>query len=177
MASLTVPLRLRPSTASVPGLSRSGRIMTVTGSPALQPPTDSTAIRLPLSSCTTGDGPASATAPGSRLADPMKPATNTLAGCPVDLLRRSDLLDQAFAHHGDPVAHGERLVLVVGDEDERDPDLALDPLELELHRLAELEVERREGLVEQERARHVDQRPRQRHPLLLPAGQLIGPAA
>ena len=60
----------------------------------------------------------------------------------------------------------------MGDEDERDPDLALDPLELELHRLAEFEVECRQRFVEQERARHVDQRTRQRDPLLLPSGQL-----
>ena len=44
---------------------------------------------------------------------------------PVDLLRRADLLDVASAHHRDPVTHREGLTLVVGDEDERDPDLAV----------------------------------------------------
>ena len=83
----------------------------------------------------------------------MKPATNMLRRAVVDLLGRADLLDPPVAHHGDAVAHRERLALVVGDEDERDPDLALDPLELELHRLAQLEVERGERLVEQQRAR------------------------
>jgi hypothetical protein len=36
-----------------------------------------------------------------------------------------DLLDLAFVHHRDPVAHRERLLLIVGDVDEGDPDLVL----------------------------------------------------
>ena len=43
----------------------------------------------------------------------------------VDLLRRADLLDPALGQDGDLVAHGQRLLLVVGDVDERDADLAL----------------------------------------------------
>ncbi len=61
----------------------------------------------------------------------------------------------------------------MGDEHERDADVALDPLELELHRLAELEVEGGERLVEQQRARQVDQRPGERDALLLAAGELV----
>ena len=87
----------------------------------------------------------------------------------VDLLWRADLLDLAPAHDRDAVAHRERLALVVGHEDERDPDLALDPLELDLHRLAELEVEGGEWLVEQQRAGQVDERSGQGDPLLLAA--------
>jgi hypothetical protein len=87
----------------------------------------------------------------------------------VDLLWRADLLDPSFVHHGDPVAHRQRLALVVGDEHEGDPDLPLDPLQLELHRLAELQVERGERLVEQECPGIVDQRSSERHSLLLAA--------
>ena len=90
----------------------------------------------------------------------------------IDLLRRADLLHPAVVHHRDPVGHRQRLFLVVGHVDERDAHLALDPLELDLHRLPELEVERAERLVQQEGARIVDQRPRQRHALLLPAREL-----
>ena len=52
------------------------------------------------------------------------------------------------------------------------PDLALDPLELELHLLAELEVERAERLVEQQHLGLVDDRARERDPLALAAGEL-----
>ena len=90
----------------------------------------------------------------------------------VDLLRRTDLLDLAVAHHGEPVGHRHGLFLVVGDVDERDPDLLLDALELQLHLLAELQVERAQRLVEQQHLGVVDQRAGQRHALLLAAGQL-----
>ena len=52
------------------------------------------------------------------------------------------------------------------------PDLGLDALELDLHLPAQLEVERAERLVEQQHLRVVDQGARQRHPLLLAAGEL-----
>ena len=60
----------------------------------------------------------------------------------------------------------------MGDEDERDADLALDRLELDLHLLAQLEVEGAERLVEQQHLGPVDQRAGQRDALALPAGQL-----
>ncbi len=90
----------------------------------------------------------------------------------VDLLGGADLLDLAAVHHRDPVAHRERLFLVVGDEDEGDADLALDALELELHRLAELEVEGAERLVEQQGPGEVHQRPGEGDALLLATGEL-----
>ena len=60
----------------------------------------------------------------------------------------------------------------MGHVDERDPDLLLDALELDLHLLAQLEVERTERLVEQQDGRLVDERPRQRDALGLAAGDL-----
>ena len=51
-------------------------------------------------------------------------------------------------------------------------DLGLDPLELDLHRPAQLEVERAERLVEQQHLGAVDQRAGQGDPLLLAAGEL-----
>ena len=75
--------------------------------------------------------------------------------------------------HGDAVAHRERLALVVGDEDERDADLVLDGLQLDLHLLAQLEVEGAERLVEQQHLGPVDERAGQRHALALAAGQLV----
>ena len=50
-------------------------------------------------------------------------------------------------------------------------------LELQLHGLAQVAVERRERLVQQEEFRPVDDRARQGHPLLLAAGKLTRLAA
>ena len=104
-----------PGPPSWPRAARAGRVA----------PSASTVVAVPL--------PASAARPASRLAWPMKPATKTVAGQVVDLGGRADLLDPALVHDRDPVAHRERLLLIVGDEDEGDADLALDALELELH--------------------------------------------
>jgi hypothetical protein len=60
----------------------------------------------------------------------------------------------------------------VRDVHERDAHLGLDALELELHLPPQLEVERAQRLVEQQHARAVDDRPRERDALLLPAGEL-----
>ena len=64
----------------------------------------------------------------------------------------------------------------MGHVDERDPDLALESLELELHLLAELQVEGAERLVEQQHGRPIDQCPSERDALLLAAGHLPGAA-
>jgi hypothetical protein len=75
-------------------------------------------------------------------------------------------------HDRDRVGHRHRLLLVVRDVDERDPDVVLQPLEEQLHLLAELEVERAQRLVEEEHARLAHQRSRESDPLLLAAGDL-----
>ena len=64
----------------------------------------------------------------------------------------------------------------MGDEHEGDADVALDRLELDLHLLPELEVERAERLVEQEHAGAVDQRAGERDALSLAPGELAGAA-
>ena len=94
---------------------------------------------------------------------------HTRAGVELPAAGRAELLDPSGAHHGDAVGHRHRLLLVVGHEDERDPDLALDPLELDLHLLAELQVERAERLVEEEHLRVVHEGAGQRDALLLAA--------
>ena len=65
----------------------------------------------------------------------------------------------------------------MGHEHERDPDLPLDLLQLDLHLLAQLQVERAERLVEQQHLRPVHQRPGERDPLTLTAGELARLAA
>ena len=90
----------------------------------------------------------------------------------VEVGRAAGLLDPAVVHHGDRVGHRHGLLLVVRDVHERDPDVLLDPLELDLELLAQAQVERAERLVEQQRPRPVDERAGERDALLLAAGEL-----
>ncbi len=89
----------------------------------------------------------------------------------VKLARRCDLLDVAAAHDRDAVRHGQRFFLVMGDEDEGEPRLALQALQLDLHVLAQLHVECRKRLVEKQDARLGDEGAGERHALLLAAGK------
>ena len=56
---------------------------------------------------------------------------------------------------------------------ERDADVVLDALELDLQLTAQAQVERAERLVEEQRARVVHERARERDALLLAAGELL----
>ena len=178
MTCLTTPDTLRPSSAGAPmTLSRSGRSITVTGSPATASVGPATSTWAPLSSSTRErPSPTDSSGAGQEVGRADEPGDEDAGRRGVDLLRRPDLLDLTAAHDGDAVAHRERLALVVGHEDERDPDLALDPLELDLHRLAQLQVEGGQRLVEEQGARQVDERPGQGDALLLAAGELGRPA-
>ena len=90
----------------------------------------------------------------------------------VHLGRRADLLDLPLVEDGEPVAHRQRLVLVVRHVDERDAEVALQRLEEDLHLLAQLQVERAERLVEEQDRRPVDDRARERDSLALAAREL-----
>ena len=90
----------------------------------------------------------------------------------VDLRGWAHLLDDAVVHDRDGVGHRHGLLLVMGDVHERDADLCLDPLELDLHLSAELEVQGPERLVEEEHVGLVDERARNRDALLLAAREL-----
>ena len=71
----------------------------------------------------------------------------------VELLGRRDLLQLALAHHGDAVAHGHRLDLVVGHVDRGHAELVLQAADLGAHLHAQLGVEVGERLVHEERLR------------------------
>ena len=115
--------------------------------------------------------------PSIRLDWPRKFATNVVPRVLVEVVGCAHLLDQAGVHHRDGVGHGHGLLLVVGDVDERDADLRLDALELDLHRAAQLEVEGAQRLVEQQHLGLVDQCSGQRDALLLATGELGRPLA
>src|SRR4029077_6306308 len=92
----------------------------------------------------------------------------------VHLARRAALRDTARPHHREAAAHRERLLLVVGDVDERDAHLALELSQLELELLAQLGVERAQRLVEQKNPRAQDQSAGEGNSLLLTARELAG---
>ena len=75
-------------------------------------------------------------------------------------------------HHADAVGQRERFFLVVRDEDRRDAELALDLADGPPQFLADLGVERAEGLVHQQHLRPVRQRARHGDALLLAAREL-----
>src|SRR3990170_5051683 len=90
----------------------------------------------------------------------------------VHVGRSADLVDPTAVEDGQAVAHGERLLLVVRDVDERDAHFLLDLFELDLHLLAELQVESAKGLVQEQDTGPVDEGPGQGDALALAARQL-----
>ena len=82
-------------------------------------------------------------------------------------------LDQmAVAHDRDPVAHLDRLVDVVGDEDDRFANLPMKPQEIVLEAVARDRIDRAERLVHQHDRWVGSHRPRNADALLLTAGEL-----
>ena len=90
----------------------------------------------------------------------------------VDVAWRADLLDAALVHHRDLMRQRERLALVMRHIHGGDAELPLQTLQLEAHQLAQLRVEVRQRLIEQQQLGFHHQCPRQREPLLLAARQL-----
>ncbi len=114
--------------------------------------------------------------PRQQVADAEEPSHEAGGRAFVQALGVAQLLVAAATHDRDAIGHRHRLFLVVGHVDEGDPHFLLDPLELYLHLLAELQIQRAERLVEQQHGRPVDEGPCERHPLRLAAGDLGGPA-
>ena len=94
----------------------------------------------------------------------------------VDLIWGADLANATLEHDGDPIRQAQGFALIVGYEDRGHAELALDLLDFNLHRRAQISVERRKRLVEQQYLRRDDKRASQRHTLLLTARKLVRPA-
>src|SRR6185436_3371878 len=75
------------------------------------------------------------------------------------LARRRDLADLARAHHDHAIGQGQRLDHVVGDDESRQRELAVDAAQLGLQRDARDRVEGAEWLVEQQQPRPRRERP------------------
>ena len=85
---------------------------------------------------------------------------------------RPDGAQPAVAHDGDAVGERQRLGLVVGDiEHGQVRQVAVQPRELLDHVAADLRIERRQRLVEQQHARTHGERARDGDALLLAAGE------
>ena len=92
----------------------------------------------------------------------------------VDVLGCAELVDPPAVHDRDQVGRGHGLGLVVGDIDGGIAIFVVQSTDFEPHLLAQIGVEVGERLVEQQRLRLDDQRARQRHALLLSAGEFTG---
>ena len=90
----------------------------------------------------------------------------------IHLGRRTDLLDAPAVHQHDAITHRERFFLIVRHVDERRAHGGLDPAQLEVHRLTQLQVEGRERFVEEQHLWMVGQRPGEGDALRLSAGEL-----
>ena len=153
-------------------MTRSGRIVTFASPAVSASPWPATSVKSPIETLQ----PPSVDAAGLRVHQVRHPEEVGHVGGRrgfVDLLRRPDLLDAALRHHRDAVGHREGLLLVVRHVDERDADLFLEGLQLDLEALAELGVEGAERLVQQEDLGVQDQGPGERDALLLAAGKLV----
>ena len=103
---------------------------------------------------------------------PDEPGDEQVRGGVVQVVGRADLLQDALAQHRDPVPQRHRLGLVVGDVHGRRAQPALHPGDLGAHLSAQLRVQVRQRLVEQEGVRLADDGATHRHPLALPAGEV-----
>ena len=91
----------------------------------------------------------------------------------IDLPRCADLFKLAVVHDDNPVAHRQRFFLIVGHVDEGDAEVFLKRLELQLHLLAQLQIQRAQRLIQQEKLRVVGERSCDGDALLLAAGELV----
>src|SRR5690348_1327459 len=80
----------------------------------------------------------------------------TCCWVPVDTLWCVDLHNAPLAHHGNPIGHSERLVLIVGDIQDGDTQALLNRFHLKLHLVAELSVERTKWLIHKQDTRAVN---------------------
>ena len=91
----------------------------------------------------------------------------------IDLPRCADLLKLAVVHDDDPIAHGQGFFLIMGHVDEGDAEVFLKRLELQLHLLAQLQIQRPQRLIQKEQFRVVGEGSGDGNTLLLPAGELV----
>ena len=75
----------------------------------------------------------------------------------IDLGGRANLFDLSFAEDRDAVAHRQGFLLIVSNKNKGNSHPLLNGLKLDLHLLAQFEVERAERLIEQQNFGMIDQ--------------------
>ena len=94
-------------------------------------------------------------------------------GLAIKLLRRADLHDMPLVHHQHGIGNRKGFALIVGHVQRGDIKLLLQFADLIAHAAPQVGVEVTQRLVKQQHLRLEDQGARQRHALLLAAGDLI----
>src|SRR5262249_11872157 len=92
----------------------------------------------------------------------------------VDLVGCAGLFDQSIAHHDDAVGHRQCFLQVVGDVERGDAEAVLEVAKFDAHIGAQLRIEIRQRLVEQQHRGLEYEGARQRHTLLLATRKLGG---
>ena len=93
-------------------------------------------------------------------------------GMIIDFVGGADLLNITLVKNGDPVGKRKRFLLVMGDVDRSDTKFALHLFQLIAQIYAQLRVQVGQRFIHTDDRRPGDQRARDRHALLLPAGKL-----
>ena len=107
----------------------------------------------------------------------MKLATNASPARRAARRQRPSWRISPVDDHAHPVGERRRVLEVVRDEQRRQPQLREQLGQLAPNDAARVRVERRERLVEQQHGRVARERPRERDPLALAAGEVAGPGA
>ncbi|KAG0921649.1 hypothetical protein G6F32_015005 [Rhizopus arrhizus] len=109
---------------------------------------------------------------GQQIAQAHEVGHEARAGPQVQVGRRSHLFDPPIVHANDLVGQCQRFLLVVRDHDRGDLQPALHLMDFGAHICAYACIQRRQRFVQQDQRRVHGQRARQRHALLLAAGDL-----
>ena len=118
------------------------------------------------------NSPGAVTRPSRNVLRPTKPGDEAVGRALIEVALAADLADLAVGHDDEPVGDGERLFLVVRHHDGGEAELALQLADLDPHLLAQLGVEVRQRLVEEEHVRPDRERAGEGDALLLAAREL-----
>ena len=105
---------------------------------------------------------------------PHEPRHERTFRAQAHVVGRPDLQRRAGVQHADAIGKAQRLLQIVGDEQHRDVERAMQRRDLLLQRLARHAVDGGERFVQQENLRIAGERTRQRDALALAARELIG---